>query len=56
MSPSSIGSYAQAAEAGPPPKREATQSISDRAAEEEKAKRVKSDSGEDRGRKLDIQA
>jgi hypothetical protein len=56
MSPSSIGSYAQAAEAGPPPKREATQSISDRAKEEEKISGARSDAGEGRGVKIDIDA
>ena len=56
MSPSSIGSYAQAAETGPPPKRDAGLSVSDKAKEEEKAAGSKSDAGEGRGSKIDINA
>ena len=56
MSPSSIGSYAQAAEATPPPKRDEGQSVKDKAAEEDRAAGLKSAAGEGRGGKIDINA
>ena len=56
MSPSSIGSYAQADEAAPPPKREEGQSVKEKSEEEEKAAGLKSAAGEGRGGKIDIDA
>jgi hypothetical protein len=54
MSPSSIASYEQTAHAAPPPNREASQSLSDKVEEDEKSKRVKSEAGDDRGKRIDI--
>ena len=54
--PSSVGSYVQAAEVGPPPKREEVQSVRDKTKEEEAAKTIRSDAGDGRGNRLDINA
>ena len=54
--PSSIGSYAQAAELSPPPRREQEQSVADKAKEEQSKKQIRSEAGEGRGGNLDINA
>ena len=54
MSPSSIASYAQAAEALPPQQREAQPGVRERGEEEQKTRRVESAPGEDRGTNIAI--
>ena len=56
LSPSSVGSYIQAAEHTAPPQREPQQGVRERDEQRNATRKIESDPGEGRGVKVDFQA